>query len=437
MNNEEELQKDLQQEIGSEPEKSEETTTPAEPEKSTETPETAASEEPIETPQESQPQTPSPAAAPMPKKRSPRAKKVLALILVVVLCAGAGFGGGMAAITFAGYTIHGDNITINPNDSVNTAEAIAAKVLPSVVGISTSTKVTYQSFNGQEQGVTSGVGTGIIIKENGYIITNSHVVSDGKADTITVGLSDGRELPGKVLWNDKSIDLAIVKIEATGLTAVELGNSDNVKIGSYAVAIGNPLGLEFERSVTAGVISGLNRTITVTDSQTQTQTTMDNLIQTDAAINAGNSGGPLLNEKGQVIGINSAKAQNGEGLGFAIPINTAIPIINSVLNSGSFQRVYLGIKGGSVAEYQAANPDQKLASDTGVIVSDFLTNSPAKTAGMKQGDIIVAVNDVTVDNMTDLISTLLKYQSGDKVNVKVVRGTQTLTVKVTLTTESQ
>ena len=372
---------------------------------------------------------------PQPKKRRPRAKKVLAVVLIVVLCAGAGFGGGMAAITLTGYTIQGDNITINPDDDVNTAEAIAAKVLPSVVGISTSTKVTYQSWNGQEEGVTSGVGTGIIIDEDGYILTNSHVVSDGTAETISVGLSDGRELEGKVLWNDKSIDLAIVKIDATGLTAAELGDSDDINIGSYAVAIGNPLGLDFERSVTAGVISGLNRTITVSDGSSET--TMDSLIQTDAAINAGNSGGPLLNAKGQVIGINSAKAQNGEGLGFAIPINTAIPIIESVLETGSFQRVYLGIKGGSVEEYQAAYPDQELASDKGVVVTDFLTDSPAKNAGLEKGDIIIGINEDSIDNMTDLISTLLQYKSGDKVDVKVVRGDQNLTVKVTLTSQSQ
>jgi serine protease Do len=370
-----------------------------------------------------------------PRKRHPKAKKFLALVLIAVLCAGAGFGGGLAAIQFAGYTISGNNITINPDDEVNTAEAIATKVLPSVVGISTSTKVAYQSWNGQEEGITSGVGTGIIIDEAGYILTNSHVVSDGKAETISVGLSDGRELTGKVLWNDKSIDLAIVKIDATGLVAAELGDSDEINIGSYAVAIGNPLGLDFERSVTAGVISGLNRTITVSDGQTQT--TMDNLIQTDAAINSGNSGGPLLNAEGKVIGINSAKAQNGEGLGFAIPINTAIPIIESVLESGSFQRVYLGIQGGSVAEYQAAYPDEELATDKGVIVSDFLTNSPAQAAGMEKGDIIVGLDDETIDNMTDLITNLLHYKSGDKVSVKVVRGDRTLTFQVTLTTQSK
>jgi serine protease Do len=417
MLNEEELQQELQPEI---------------------TPEQVdlTSSEPNQDQEQSLPnQQPPTQLPPTQKKGKPRMKKVVSVILIVVLCAGAGFGGGLAAITLSGYNIQGGNITINPDDSVNTAEAIATKVLPSVVGISTSTKVTYQSFNGQTEGLQSGVGTGIIIDEDGYILTNSHVISDGTAETITVGLSDGRELPGKVLWNDKSIDLAIVKIEATGLTAAELGDSDEINIGSYAVAIGNPLGLDFERSVTAGVISGLNRTITVSDGKTET--TMDNLIQTDAAINAGNSGGPLLNAKGQVIGINSAKAQSGEGLGFAIPINTAIPIIDSVLKSGSFQRVYLGIKGGSVQEYQAAYPDQKLTSDVGVIVTDFLTNSPAKAAGLEKGDIITAVNNDAIDNMTDLISTLLKYQSGDKVNVKVVRGDQTLTIKVTLTNQNQ
>jgi S1-C subfamily serine protease len=411
MTNEQELQQNLQQEI---PPEQVEATTPE------------GDEEPDQSISNQTPQL-------IKKRRG--FKKILALILIVVLCAGAGFGGGMAAIALSGYIIQGDNITINPDDSVNTAEAIATKVLPSVVGISTSTKVTYQSWNGQEEGLQSGVGTGIIIDEEGYILTNSHVISDGTAETITVGLADGRELPGKVLWNDKSIDLAIVKIEATGLTAAELGDSDEINIGAYAVAIGNPLGLDFERSVTAGVISGLNRTITVSDGQTET--TMDNLIQTDAAINSGNSGGPLLNAKGQVIGINSAKAQTGEGLGFAIPINTAIPIIESVLESGSFQRVYLGIKGGSVEEYQAAYPNQELGADTGVIVTDFLKNSPAKAAGLETGDIIVAVNNDVIENMTDLISTLLKYQSGDNVNVKVVRGDQTLTLKVTLTTQSQ
>lgn len=380
-----------------------------------------------------------PQPEPQPAKRKSgfrgkTSRKVVSLILVVILCGAAGFGGGMAANYFNGGTGSGGNVTIKADDNVNTAEAIAKKVLPSVVGISTSTKVTYQSWNGQETGYTSGVGTGIIVDSDGYILTNSHVISDGNADTIKVELYDGTEKTGKVLWHDASIDLAIVKIDATGLTAAELGDSDSVQIGAYAVAIGNPLGLEFERSVTAGVISGLNRSITITEDQNSV--TMDNLIQTDAAINAGNSGGPLLNQAGQVIGINSAKAQDGEGLGFAIPINTAVPIVESVIKNGSFQRVYLGIEGGSVAEYLASNPDVNLGTETGVYVSDFLTDSPAKAAGIDKGDVITAINKDAIDNMTDLISTLLQYKNGDKVTVTVVRDGHDKTFTVELTTKT-
>ncbi len=148
-------------------------------------------------------------------------------------------------------------------------------------------------------------------------------------------------MAGTVLWNDRSIDLAIVKIEASNLVAAELGDSEEVKIGAYAVAIGNPLGLAFDRSVTQGVISGLDRSITVSDGRSQL--TMDGLMQTDASINSGNSGGPLLNSAGQVIGINSAKAQSGEGLGFAIPINTAKPIVDEIKTKGEFKRL-IGIR---------------------------------------------------------------------------------------------
>lgn len=394
-------------------------------------------------PEPEQPSVPEPAAVQKPTNPDPvqsggaspkkkRGKKLLSLLLAALLCAGAGFGGGMAAFYMGGSLLPAANITINPNDDVNTAEAIAAKVLPSVVGISTSTKVTYQSWSGQQDGYATGVGTGFVVDEDGYILTNSHVVNDGDAESITVELADGREFSGTVLWSDPSIDLAIVKIDATGLTAVELGDSDEVQTGAYAVAIGNPLGLDFERTVTQGVISGLSRTITVSDGRNQT--TMDNLIQTDAAINSGNSGGPLLNSKGQVIGINSAKAQNGEGLGFAIPINTAKPIIESILESGSFQRAYLGITGGSVADYLEAYPDAALSVDEGVYVSGFTTGSTAKEAGIKSGDVITTLNGEKIQNMTDLISELLKYQAGDQVTVTLARGSGTLEIKVTLTT---
>lgn len=374
------------------------------------------------------------AAEAVAPKKSKKSRKLIAILLVILLSAGAGFGGGMAAMYFGSGIIgsSSQNITINPDEKINTAEAIATKVLPSVVGISTSTEVTYQSFFGEQKGVQNGVGTGIIVDEKGYILTNSHVVSDGAAETITVQLTDGREVTGKVLWNDKSIDLAIVKIDAPNLKAAELGDSETVKIGAYAVAIGNPLGMAFDRSVTQGIISGLNRSITVTDGQSQTS--MDGLIQTDASINSGNSGGPLLNSAGQVIGINSAKAQSAEGLGFAIPINTAKPIVDEIKEKGEFQRSYIGIKGASVADYLQAYPDADLGTKTGVYVVQIYTDSPALKAGLKEGDIITALEDKKVETMTQLISDLFQYRPGDEVNLSVLRDGRTMNFKVKLTT---
>lgn len=374
------------------------------------------------------------AAVKKPNQKRSAGRKIIAVILIVLLSAGAGFGGGLAALYFGQDLIGSpasNQITITPSDKINTAEAIAAKVIPSVVGISTSTEVTYQSFFGTQKGVQNGVGTGIIVDEKGYILTNSHVVSDGNAKEIIVQLTDGREVTGTVLWNDKSIDLAIVKIEAMNLTAAELGNSDDVKIGSYAAAIGNPLGLAFDRSVTQGVVSGLNRTITVSDGQSQL--TMDGLIQTDASINSGNSGGPLLNSQGQVIGINSAKAQTGEGLGFAIPINTAKPIVDEIKTKGEFKRSYIGIKGGNVSEYLDAYPDANLGTKTGVYIAQIYTDSPAVAAGMKEGDIIVGLEDKKIETMTQLISTLFQYRPGDTVKVSVIRNTRPMTFSVKLT----
>lgn len=367
-------------------------------------------------------------------KKMKKGKKILAVILIVVLSAGAGFGGGVAAMYYGSGFISGNaqNITIQPNDKINTAEAIAAKVLPSVVGISTSTEVTYQSFFGEQKGLQNGVGTGIIVDSKGYILTNSHVVSDGTAETITVQLYDGREVTGKVLWNDKSIDLAIVKIDAPNLEAAELGDSETVKIGAYSVAIGNPLGMSFDRTVTQGIISGLNRSITVTDGQSQVS--MDGLMQTDASINSGNSGGPLLNSAGQVIGINSAKAQSAEGLGFAIPINTAKPIVDEIKEKGEFQRSYIGIKGASVADYLQAYPDSKLGTKKGVYVVQIYTDSPAAKAGMKEGDIITGLEGKDVETMTQLISDLFQYRPGDKVKLDVLRDGRTMNMSVTLTT---
>jgi len=349
-----------------------------------------------------------------------RWKKMVSILLIVLLSGGAGYGGGMAALYYGNPSEANSNLTIKVNDDISTAEVVAEKVIPSVVGISTTSQVSYQSIFGSQTGVVSGVGTGIIVDPKGYILTNSHVVEDGAADAINVELSNGEEIAGVVLWHDKNIDLAIVKIEADHLVAATLGNSDEVKVGSYALAIGNPLGMAFERSVTQGVVSGLNRSITV--SVGQTQSTMDNLIQTDASINSGNSGGPLLNSKGEVIGINSAKAQSAEGLGFAIPINTAKSVIDAIKTNGEFHKVYIGIKGISVAEYLQTYSEKNLGTEEGVYIVQIYTNSPAAKAGLREGDIIVGIQNEKIDTMTQLITNLYRYKPGETVAVEVIHG---------------
>jgi len=363
--------------------------------------------------------------------------QLIAIILIVVLAFGSGFGGGIAAMYFGQDFIvnsqngtSGPNITINPNSKLDTAEVIAKKVIPSVVGISTKTEVVYQGWFGRQSGISEGVGTGIIVDKNGYILTNSHVISDGKAQNITVQLSDGREEEGSVLWSDSILDLAIVKIEATDLQAASLGDSEEVNIGAYAVAIGNPLGMAFQRSVTQGIISGLDRSISVGEGQGAV--TMDGLMQTDASINSGNSGGPLLNSKGEVIGINSAKVQSAEGLGFAIPINTAKPIVDEIKQKGEFTKAYIGISGVSLKTYRENYATVDKGVDEGVIVLDLTSGFGAEAAGVKVGDVIVALEGEEIDTMSRLNTKLIQHRPGDKVKLEIIRDKKKIELEVLL-----
>ncbi len=229
---------------------------------------------------------------------------------------------------------------------------------PAVVGI---TNKAYMRDNfAQKVLVEQGVGSGVIFDSNGYIVTNNHVVAG--AQEISVSLADGRTMTGKVLGADQATDLAVVKIDATGLPAVTFGDSDSLLVGEPAIAIGNPLGLEFRGTVTVGVISALNRTIELGDRKFK-------LIQTDAAINPGNSGGALVNADGQVVGINSAKvaADGVEGIGFAIPINSTRPILQSLIDKGKVVRAYLGV--GLLDKNSAARNGYELDLDHGVYVA--------------------------------------------------------------------
>ena len=297
--------------------------------------------------------------------------------------------------------------------SENIYRAVTEKSMPSVVGITTVTIDRSNIFSLPQE--LQGVGTGVIVHSDGYILTNSHVVSDGEAVDVGVLFNDGNTSQGKVLWNDPQMDLALVKVDKVDFPVADLGDSDNVQIGDIAIAIGNPLGLEFQRSVTQGIISGLDRSI-----QTE-NAAMTGLMQTDASINPGNSGGPLLNSKGEVIGINTAKAAQGEGLGFSIPINTAKPIIDQIIENGDFEKVMLGIKGVDVQTYEAAT-GEKLQSNEGVYVVEVVKNSTAYKSGIKAGDIIKNIENDNISSMSDLNKVLYKYSLGDKVNITVNRN---------------
>lgn len=301
-------------------------------------------------------------------------------------------------------------------------ENVAEKAMPSVVGITTST--TRETPMGPM--AVQGSGSGFIISEDGYILSNAHVV--GKAgNKVKTLLNDGTEAEGKVVWSDETLDLGLVKIDKKGLQALPLGDSDAINIGETAVAIGNPLGLDFQRSVTAGVISGLNRNIGEVQGNY-----MDGLIQTDASINQGNSGGPLLNSEGEVVGINSVKISTAEGLGFSIPINTAKPIIEQVIETGDYNSVSLGMSGYTVSAIERSGYDLGTGGK-GVIVGSVEANSPAAAAGLQPNDIILKMGDKAIDSMSQLRRELYKYKSGDSVDVVVVRGRKKETLKLTFT----
>lgn len=313
-----------------------------------------------------------------------------------------------------------NTITINPVDDINVVAAVAAKSVSSVVGI-TTVQIQRDFFWSRP---VEGVGSGVIVNSDGYILTNSHVIVDGNAKEINVLFENGEKIEGRVLWYDSTLDLAVVKVNKKNLPVAELGDSDEIYVGQTAVAIGNPLGLDFQRTVTSGIISGLNRSI-----QVSRFNVMEGLIQTDASINPGNSGGPLLNGEGKVIGINTAKIQTGEGLGFSIPINLVKPVIDEIINDGSFKNVYIGFTGSEVKVYEVQmNVD--LPADEGVVIIEILPNSPAVESGLKPLDVIARVDDDKVTNMSNLRKTLYNYRIGQKAVLTINRNGEILKIPI-------
>ena len=375
-----------------------------------------------------------------PQQSQPRSQRNLGVVSVMTIAlVTAIVSGSLSAAAVANLMRRGSSgVTSEPTGSsvsqvhIDESSAVitaVARVMPAVVVIESRS-------SGGVLGGANGTGSGFIFDSNGWVLTNKHVVEG--ADEISVKLNDSRVFTGRVYGIDTLTDLAVVKIDATGLPAATLGSSEELELGQLAIAIGNPLG-NFENTVTTGVVSGLGRQIRAGDATGTTSEQLNNLIQTDAAINPGNSGGPLINSAGQVIGINTAVNQDAQGIGFAIPISVARPIVQLALAGKPIARPWIGVYY-QVVDAQAAK-DLGLSVDHGVLIDKpasgaaaVFAGSPADKAGLVEGDIVVAVDGDAVDQEHDLSTRILPHVPGDTVTLSVVRGGRQLEIDVTLGT---
>ena len=390
------------------------------------------------TPPPAGPQNTAPAAPKKPKKNAGKAVKS---IVALVLAAAMGFMGGFVGARFGGNNKviiqQVERSSSSSADSESAAEGttvssgmttaqVAKTVSPSVVVITTEQVVYSQwSWYGQSQ-VESGAGSGVIISSDGYILTCAHVV-DG-ASTITVTIDD-KDYTATLVGEDTTSDIAVIKIDADGLTPATVGDSDSLKVGQSVMAVGNPLG-ELGGTVTGGMISALNRSVTI---QGTSSTNTMSLIQMDASVSPGNSGGGLFNMNGELIGIVNAKSSSSdaEGLGFAIPINDAIKVAEELLQNGYVTgRPYLGISYLAVTDAQTAQ--QLGVNSYGVYIMEVVKGGPAEQAGLKAGDRIVSIDGTEIASKDDLGTLMQKHAAGDTLSITVARDGQMQTVSVTL-----
>ncbi|MBN2502961.1 MAG: trypsin-like peptidase domain-containing protein [Anaerolineales bacterium] len=382
------------------------------------------------------------------RKQSSSWTKVLYIFVVFVVAGGSGLFGALAG-GFAVYQLADQNtaaspqtqavpislsdapeeqiLTISDTDVQTAIIDVVDRVGPAVVTVVGTVEGQTSFFGQMPEGEVSG--SGVIISTDGYILTNNHVVEGTKS--VSVILSDGTELPAEVINTDTYADLAVLKAEGEMPATAPLGDSDNLDPGETVIAIGSPLG-DFKNTVTVGVVSATGRTI-----DTSNGYQMEDLIQTDAAINQGNSGGPLVNLAGEIVGLNTLVVRGAgygsavaEGLGFAIPANTIKIIANQIITQGYFARPYLGIR------WQAINPSiatrYDLSEEWGAYVFEVVDGSPAAKAGLKADDIILSIGDNHLDEEISFINALFDYQPGDQVQVEVARGNQTVEFTITL-----
>ena len=390
-----------------------------------------------------QPQYSAPAQPEKPRRKKFNGKKLARSAVALVLAAAMGFAGGFVGAKYGGGSkvviqqverpassdsstdSTGNSISATSGTGLSTAQ-VAEMVSPSVVVITTEQVVYSQwSWYGQSQ-VESGAGSGVIISSDGYILTCAHVVSGASNITVTIG---DKDYPATLVGEDTTSDIAVVKVDATGLTPATVGNSDGLKVGESVMAVGNPLG-ELGGTVTSGIVSALNRSVSI--QSTSSVNTMS-LIQMDASVSPGNSGGGLFNMNGELIGLVNAKSSSSdaEGLGFAIPINDAIQVAQDLLENGYVSgRPYMGITYIAVTDAQTAA--QFNVNAYGVYVVDVVQGGPADKAGLKVGDRIVSIDGTEIAQKDDLGTLMQQHTAGDTLSITVARDGQMQTVSLTL-----
>ena len=391
------------------------------------------------------PVQPKPQKAPKQKKAAKGfsfASVMCFVIIAAIVGAAGGVGGYIAADSSKAPSTTSNTSTVNntgaaqtENININTTldsvvEAVAKKCSPSVIGIRTTASV--RSFFGNQE--STGEGSGIIYSSDGYIITNYHVIEEAVQQSngggkVEVFLSDTTEepIPATVVGYNISYDLAVIKVDATGLPAMELGDSDALAVGQYVVAIGNPGGLVFMGSISYGIISGLNRTLS---DPSNTGTTCE-YIQTDAAINPGNSGGALVNTKGQLLGVNSVKlvSEGYEGMGFAIPVNKVKEICDNIISKEYEPEPYIGVE---LSTTYDAETLQMHGYPVGAVIKQVVEGGPADTAGIRRGDIITKFNGVSITDFSMFPNTVAQSSAGETVEVEIYRDSEAITISLVI-----
>lgn len=355
-------------------------------------------------------------------------KSIYILMLIIIL---------VAFFTILAYTLfidsheykYSQNIVatqIKHEEESTELENILENTTESIVGISKIKDIGTTIFL-EKSTENLNLGTGVIISKEGYILTNQHVAGS-QYSTCYITLKNGVTDNGVVVWASEDLDLAIIKINIKNLPEANLGDSDNIKIGTSVYAIGNPVGYELQRTVTSGIISGTNRIIKTEDDNTKSY--LEGLIQTDATINQGNSGGPLINKNGEIIGITTLKIEDAEGIGFAIPINIVKPILKKLVETGKFEEPYLGISGydKEVIPYLSSN----INFEEGIYIEEIDPQGPLKNSGIQTGDIIEKIDDTKIESMNQLKEYIYEKNIGDQVILQIKRNNKKIQVKAKL-----